>query len=165
MFELAAPAAPGAAGKRNTRCYAWLLEGFGYLVSLEMFDRAHLSFVSIEETATKRVYTRAPPAQRTRANCLQWLREQVIAGHAYPLREVCSKSLNNLDFCASMQAYTFLRFLFLYEPAKAKGLPPALRAQAAGPQADRADRALREVFGLGLADLERFWRAFVVEIE
>ncbi len=153
------------AAAHDTRCHAWLLEGFGYLVSLEMFDRAHLSFVSIEETATKRAYTRPPPAQRTRANCLAWLREQMIAGHAYPLREVCSKSLNNLDFCASMQAYTFLRFLFLYEPAKAQHLPAALRAQAGGSQADRADRALREVLGRGLAELERFWRAFVVEIE
>lgn len=153
------------AAARDTRCYAWLLEGFGYLVSLEMFDRAHLSFASVEETAIKRDYTRAPPAQRTRASCLAWLREQVIAGHAYTLREVCSRSLNNLDFCASMQAYAFLRFLFLYEPAKAQRLPAALRAQAVGPQADRVDRALREVFGLNLAELERFWRAFVVEIE
>ena len=91
--------------------------------------------------------------------------KQVLAGRAYSLREVCSRSLKNLDFCASMQAYTFLRFLFLFDPATAQRLPPALRAQAAGPQAERADRALREVFGQGLADLERFWRAFVVEIE
>jgi hypothetical protein len=165
MFRLATPPAPGADTGRDTRCYAWLLEGFGYLVSLELFDQAHLSFVSIEETATKRPYTRPPPARRTRANCLAWLREQILAGRAYPLREVCSKSLNNLDFCASMQAYTFLRFLFLYDPAEARRLPLALRAQAGGPQAERADRALREVFGSGLADLERFWRAFVVEIE
>jgi hypothetical protein len=165
MFRLAVPPAPGAARERDTRCYAWLLEGFGYLVGLEMFDRAHVSFVSIEETATKRVYTRPPPVQRTRANCLKWLREQVMAGRAYPLREVCSRSLNNLDFCASMQAYTLLRFLFMYDPARAKRLPLALRAQTGGPQADRADRALREVFGKGPEDLERFWRAFVVEIE
>lgn len=164
MFQLAVPPAPAARGK-DTRCYAWLLEGFGYLVSLEMFDRAHVSFVSIEETAPKRVYTRAAPATRTRANCLAWLREQIMAGRAYPLREVCAKSLNNLDFCASMQAYSFLRFLFLYDPAAAKRLPLALRAQTAGPQADRADRALRQVFQKGLADLERFWRAFVLEIE
>ena len=85
-------------------------------------------------------------------------------GRAYSLREVCSKSLNNLDFCASMQAYTFLRFLFLEDPARAQRLPPALRARTGGPQADRTDRALREVFGSGLAELERFWRAFVVEI-
>ena len=89
----------------------------------------------------------------------------MLDGRAYPLREVCSKSLNNLDFCASMQAYTFVRFLYLYDPARVRRLPRALRAQAAGPQADRADRALREVFGKGLAELECFWRAFVVEIE
>ena len=165
MFQLAVPPAPSAASGKDTRCYAWLLEGFGYLVSLEMFDRAHVSFVSIEETATKRVYTRAAPAKRTRANCLAWLREQMTAGRAYPLREVCAKSLNNLDFCASMQAYTFLRFLFLYDPAAAKRLPLALRAQTDGPQAGRADRALLEVFKKGLAELERFWRAFVLEIE
>lgn len=163
MYRLAVPPAPGAG--RDTRRYAWLLEGFGYLVSLEMFDRAHLSFVSIEETSTKRVYTRPPPASRTRADCLAWLREQVLAGRAYTLREVFSMSLNNLDFCASMQAYTFLRFLFLYDPARVRRLPVALLAQVAGPQADRTDRALREVFGKGLAELEGFWRAFVVEIE
>jgi hypothetical protein len=163
MFKQAVPPAPGAG--RDRRRYAWLLEGFGYLVSLEMFDRAHLSFVSIEETSTKRVYTRPPPAKRTRANCLAWLREQVLAGRAYPLREVCSLSLNNLDFCASMQAYTFLRFLFLYDPSRVKRLPLALLAQMDGPQADRTDRALREAFGKGLGELESFWRAFVVEIE
>jgi len=164
MFRLAVPPAPGARHGPDTRCYAWLLEGFGYLVGLELFDRAYVSFVSIEETATKRAYTRPPPAKLTRANCLAWLREQVLDGRAYSLREVCSKSLNNLDFCASMQAYTFLRFLFLEDPARAQRLPPALRARTGGPQADRTDRALREVFGSGLAELERFWRAFVVEI-
>jgi hypothetical protein len=92
------------------------------------------------------------------------MREQLVAGHGHRLRDVCARSLNNLDFLASMEAYTFLRFLFLYDPAAARGFPAALRAQTEGPQVDRTVRALGETFGMGLDELERLWRAFVLEI-
>jgi len=165
MFQLAAPDARGSEGGRDTHAYAWLLEGYGYLLGLELFDRANISFVSLEETGKKQSFTRPPPAAKTRASCVAWLREQMLAGRSYPLRAVCAKSLNNLDFCASMEAYSFLRFLFLYDAAAAKRLPAALRRRTEGPPADRVAAALRELFGKGFAELEPIWRTFVLEID
>ena len=72
--------------------------------------------------------------------------------------------LNDLDFLASMEAYTFLRFLFLYDPVAARKLPRELRKRAAEPQIDRTNRALLATFGRDLDGLETLWRAFVLEI-
>jgi hypothetical protein len=163
MFDLAAPDRAGTQ-ERDRHAYAWLLEGFGYLVSLELFDRGYISFVSVEETAAKSANRTPPPAKKTRDACLAWVREEIVQGRAYPLREVVSRSLNNLDFCASMQAYTFVRFLFLYDPKAAAKLPAALRAETIGPPTMRLDKVLKAHFGKGLDDLEPLWRAFSVEI-
>ena len=165
MYLLGAPPARDAKDERDTFAYAWLLEGFGYLLSLELFDRAHVSFVSIEESSRKRTGSRPPPKSRTRAACLAWIRQELLAGATYPLRDVFSFSLNNLDFCASMQACTFLRFLFLYDPEGAKNLPRALAAYRDGPSYTRVDLALRESFDKGINRLEPLWRAFVLEID
>lgn len=164
-LTLYALAVPGQDGERDTRAHAWLLEGFGYLASLELFDQGNVSFVSLEESQRKRPWTRPAPANRTAAACRAWVREQVLAGNASPLRDVCARSLNDLDLCASLQAYTFLRFLFLYDPDGARRLPAALRAERAGPQAERVDRALKVALGKGLADLEPLWRAFLLEVD
>jgi len=164
MQVLAAPPSKETEGRTDPHANAWLNEGFGYLCGFELFGTGNLSFVSIEESSAKLRLTRPPPAQKTRAACLAWMREQILAGHGHRLHDVCARSLNNLDFLASMEAYTFLRFLFLHEPAAARGFPAALRAQTEGPQVDRTDRALGERFGMGLEELERIWRAFVLEI-
>ena len=65
---------------------------------------------------------------------------------------------------ASMQAWTLLRFLFLYDPEKAKQLPGALRDKTTGPQPERVDAVLQELFGLGLDELEPLWRAYLIEL-
>jgi hypothetical protein len=149
---------------RTGRVYPWLAEGFGYFLSLELFDRGYISFVSLTESSRKIKFTRPPPAKKTRAECRKWLREQVLARRAYALRDVCARSLNNLDFCASMQAYSFVRFLFLLDSAAMKKLPEVLKAQQGGAQVKRSDTALRKTFGRGIAELEPLWRAFILEI-
>jgi len=89
--------------------HAWLLEGFAYLVTFELCGTGNLSFVSIEESNRKAKFTRPPPKQRTRAACQAWVREQVAARRAYALPDVFARSLNNLDTCASLQAYSSSR--------------------------------------------------------
>ena len=66
--------------------------------------------------------------------------------------------------CIRDRAYTFVRFLFLYDPSAAAKLPAALRVEKFGPPTTRLDKALKEHFGKGLDDLEPLWRAFSVEI-
>ena len=153
-----------AVPRKSPRSYAWLREGFGYLVSFELFDRGYISYVSIYASSGKRKFTRPVPAKKTRVACLEWMREQMLKGRAYPLREVLAMSMNSLDFCASMQAYSFVRFLFLYDPATARRLPAALKSEESGPQLKRVDAALRATLNKSLDELARLWRAFVLEV-
>jgi hypothetical protein len=148
----------GLVGATDDRAHAWLLEGFGYLVSLELFDAGNLSYASIDESKAK-AKGDAPPA-RTRAACLAWVQEEMRAGRVHSLADVCTKSLNDLDLRASFQAYSFLRFLFLFDPEAARSVPAKLREAAGAAQADRVDAALRSAFGKGLAELDALWRAF-----
>ena len=92
------------------------------------------------------------------------MRQNLLHGAAYSLREVFGRSLNNLDRLATLQAWTFLRFLYLYDPIGGKKFPPALGAQLEGPMPDRADGALKEAFGRDTDELERLWRRFTLEI-
>ena len=154
----------GLVAKGDERAHAWLLEGFGYLVSLELFDAGNVSHASIDETKAKTAGA-MPPGERTRAACLAWLREEMRGGRGGPLAEVCAKSLNDLDFRASLQAYSFLRFLFIIDPEAAKGFPAALRDAKGDSQPDRVDHALRAAFGRGLSDLEPLWRLFVLQVD
>ncbi len=149
---------------RTGRVYPWLAEGFGYFCSLELFDRGYISFVSLTASSRKIKFTRPPPGKKTRVACMKWVREQMQAGRAYALRDVCARTLNNLDFCASMQAYSFVRFLILLDPEAMKRLPDVLRKQEGGAQVRRTDMALRETFGKGIDQLAPLWRAFVLEI-
>lgn len=153
----------GLVAKGDERAHAWLLEGMGYLASLELFDAANLSTRSIDESKAK---SGGPlgPAERTRAGCLAWVRGEIRAGRAHALHEVCAKSLNDLDLLASMESYSFLRFLLLLDPEAAKRFPAALRDAKGERQADRVDAALREAFGKGLGDLESLWRLFVLQV-
>jgi hypothetical protein len=150
----------GLAAKGDERAHAWLLEGFGYLVSLELFDAGNLSYASIDESKAKARGAAAPPAARTRDACLAWVAEEMRAGRGYPLEEVFSKSLNDLDLCASLEAWSFLRFLFLCDPEGARKFPAALRDANGGTQAARTDSALLSAFGKDRAELERLWHLF-----
>ena len=144
--------------------HAWLREGFGYLVSFELLGTGYTWYVSLKETTKKIDPSRKPPEERSRRICLDWVHNQMLAGRTDRLRDICSRSLNNLDFFASMEAYSFVRFLFLYDPVAARRLPEALRAQTKDAQVFRTDRALRETFGKGIDEMEILWRAFVLEL-
>jgi hypothetical protein len=150
----------GLVAKGDDRAHAWLLEGFGYLVSLELFDAGNLSYASIHESVSKVKGAAPPPAARTRAACLAWVVAEMRAGRGYPLEEIFRKSLNDLDLCASLQAWSFLRFLLLYDPDGAKRFPGALAAATEGTQSERTDAALFAAFGKERAELERLWLLF-----
>jgi hypothetical protein len=145
--------------------YAWLLEGFAYLVTFELYGAGNVSFVSLEESSAKAGFTRPPPAKRTREACLRWVADQMLARRGYPLENLFARSLNNLDPCAALQAYSFVRFLFLRDPAAAARLPGLLAKEQTGPQPARVDRALRAATGAGTKELERLWRAFMLETD
>jgi hypothetical protein len=150
----------GLVANGDTAAHAWLLEGFGYLASLEVFDTGNISFSSIDETKAKRAGAQPPPAERTRAACLAWVRGEVKGGRGAPIADVCGRSLNDLDLCASLEAYSFVRFLFLYDPDAARKFALGLRDAKGDTQAARVDAALRASFGRGLDELERLWLAF-----
>jgi hypothetical protein len=150
----------GLVAKGDERAHAWLLEGFGYLASLELFEAGNISYASIDESKAKARGAAAAPAARTRDACLAWVNAEMKAGRGYPLEEIFAKSLNDLDLCASLEAWSFLRFLFLYDPEAAKRFPAALRDAKGGTQAERTAAALLSAFGKGVADLDALWRAF-----
>jgi len=150
----------GLVAKEDANVHAWLLEGFGYLVSLEVFDAGNLSFSSIDESKAKERGAAAPPGERTRAHCLAWVNEEMRAGRGYPLAGICAKSLNELDLCASLEAYSFVRFLFLLDPEAARKFPAALRDAKGPTRADQVDHALKDSFGRDLNELESLWHAF-----
>lgn len=106
----------------------------------------------------------APPKLRTRRNCLAYVREHLLHGVHYPLREVFGRTLNNLDLLASLEAWTFVRFLILYDAEGFRIFTRELRRQVEGPLPDRVDRALGRAFDKGTAGLEPLWRAFTLEI-
>lgn len=150
----------GLVAKGDERAHAWLLEGFGYLVSLELFDAGNLSYASIDESQAKASGAPAAPATRTRAACLAWVHGELRAGRGHPLEEIFSRSLNDLDLTASLQAWSFLRFLFLYDPDGAKRFPAALRDAEGATQVERTRAALSAAFGKDRAELERLWQLF-----
>jgi hypothetical protein len=150
-------------GKPQWGLYAWFKEGLGFLLTLELFDTADSSFVSRKES-TGKIDDATPPERKNRANCMAWVRSRLLAGSARSLRAVLGTSLNNLDRADSLQAWTFLRFLALYDPAGFRKLPEALRGQIRGAQVERAATALREAFGKDLAELERLWGIYVLEL-
>ncbi|MCK6461279.1 MAG: hypothetical protein L6Q95_15455, partial [Planctomycetes bacterium] len=150
----------GLVARGDERAHAWLLEGFGYLVSLELFDAGNISYASIGESQAKARGSAAPPSARTRDACLAWVGAEMKAGRGDALEAIFSKSLNDLDLCASLQACSFLRFLLLYDPEGAKRFPAALRDAKGGTQAERTDAALLAAFGKARPELERLWLLF-----
>ncbi len=164
-FERSAPPLPEGARARDADAYAWWREGLGYFVSFEITDRGYLQFVSIEESSAKRAFTREVPEAKTRSACLAWLREQVAAGFAYPLTEVCGMSLNALDFCASFQACSFVRLLIAWDGEAFRRLPEALRTATPGSTLERTNRALLGCYGIDLDGWAPLWRDFVLEVD
>ncbi|MHC4846996.1 MAG: hypothetical protein ACYTEG_00900, partial [Planctomycetota bacterium] len=153
-----------ADGKRDTNRYAWFREGLGLLLSLELLDSAECWFSSSTESAGKAKPTLPLPANRTRASCLAYLRGQLLDGVLPPLREIWGNSLNNLDRVRALQAWSFVRFLALYDPPAFKRLPPALQEQGSGAQVERTTKALEKAFGKPAAELERLWRIYLLEL-
>lgn len=162
MGRLASPEKPG--GGRDYDRYSWLKEGFGLLLSLAIFDTAHSWFTSRTESTGKAPPTLPLPETRSRAVSLAYIRDQLYDGALPPLREILGNSLNNLDRFRALEAWTFVRFLALYDPAAFRRLPAALRAQTEGPQVDRSERALSAAFGKDARELERLWRIWLLEL-
>jgi tetratricopeptide (TPR) repeat protein len=165
FFTASRTASPKKAdGKRDTNRYAWFREGLGLLLSLELLDSAECWFSSSTESAGKAKPTLPLPANRTRASCLAYLRGQLLDGVLPPLREIWGNSLNNLDRVRALQAWSFVRFLALYDPPAFKRLPPALQEQGSGAQVERTTKALEKAFGKPAAELERLWRIYLLEL-
>jgi len=151
-------------GKPDTNRYAWWHEGLGLLLSLELLDTAETWFSSDRESTGKAKPTLPLPTTRTRASCLAYLRGQLLDGVLPPMREIWANSLNNLDRVRALQAWSFVRFLALYDPEAFRRLPAALQEQEKGAQVERAARALEKAFGKPADELERLWRVYLLEL-
>jgi hypothetical protein len=162
--DLSAPLLLGDRKKRDLGVYAWWKEGFGYFVTLELWDTATSSFVSYAESHAKSKATLPPLAVKNTRTLVDWMRELVVRREGHTIEEVVAKSLNGLDFVASIQAATFVRFLALFDPAAFQALPGALRAREQGAQAERVDAALQSAYGKGLDELAALWRAWLLEV-
>jgi len=151
-------------GARSWERGIWLKEGAGYLATLALFGTARTHLSSLQSSTARKFARDLPPGSRTPAACHVFVRDHLRDGTAYPLREVCGRSLNTLDLLASLQAWAFVRFLAHLDPAGLKQLPAALKAAKAPGAAGRADEALQAAFGRDLAALERLWRAWMLEV-
>ena len=165
FFTASRTASPKKAdGKPDTSRYAWFREGLGLMLSLELFDSAECWFSSEGESTGKAKPTLPVPETRTRKSCLAYLRGQMLDGTLPSMREIFGNSLNNLDRVRALQAWSFLRFLALYDPVGFRGLPAALQEQTSGAQADRALQAIQRAFGKPASALERLWRIYLLEL-
>lgn len=149
-------------GVRPAEAGAWLAEGMGYLLTLEMYDRATTYFSSSKESSTKLRGEQPKPFNRTTA--LSWVRTVHSAGEGTPLHELLGSSINNLDNFESVEAWTFVRFLALFDPAGFQRLPGAIAAEREGGGAARSERGLEKAFGKAPGELERLWRIWLLEI-
>ena len=64
-----------------------------------------------------------------------------------------------------MQAWSFVRFLLLYDAEAFRRLPALLREPQYGSELARADRALKACYGKGVDELAPLWRAFAIEVD
>jgi hypothetical protein len=162
MQRLVSPKKPD--GGRDWDKYPWIKEGFALLLTLEIFDTAHTWFISSGESSGKAQPTLPLPETRSRAACLAYVRDQLYDGTLPPLREILGNSLNNLDRFRALVAWTYVRFLALYDPEAFRRLPAALRAQTEGAQVARAERALAIAYATDARELERLWRISLLEL-
>jgi hypothetical protein len=140
------------------------MEGYGLHLSLDLFDSAETWFVSGGESAGKTTTTLPLPARLTRAACLAHVRDQLYDGSLPPLREIVGNTLNNLDKTRALQAWTFVRFLALYDPEASRSLPGALRGRTEDSKVGRSEGALQEAFGIDVAQLDSLWQAYLLEL-
>jgi len=152
-------------GDRDIEAYAFMKEGFGYLVSLGMYDTATTWFHSGTESSGKVKAPVPPPEVKTTRSCTRWLQTQARAGQVLPLPQVFGRTLNNLDFLTSMQAWSFLKFLALYDPVSFRNFPLFLREKEEGPYPERVAKSLEQAYDTKAGDLEQLWRAWLVEVE
>ncbi|MHC4955269.1 MAG: hypothetical protein ACYTGZ_15555 [Planctomycetota bacterium] len=152
-----------ADGKPDDSRYPWIKEGVGLLLTLEMLNSANSWFTSTRESTGKLQPSQPLPEKKTRANCLAYVRGQLYDGALPPLREIWGNSLNNLDRNRALHAWTFIRFIALYDPAGFRKLPAELKAQTEGAQADRTARALQKAFGVDANELVRLWRIYLLD--
>ncbi|MEN8148740.1 MAG: hypothetical protein ABFS86_02885, partial [Planctomycetota bacterium] len=157
--------APGEGDERDSEPYAFMKEGFGYLVSLEMYGTATTWFHSGTESAQKVTSLSPPPEVKNTATLTKWLQKNARSGQLLTMPQVFGRSLNNLDFLASIQAWSFLKFLALKDPAAFRNFPLFLREKEEGSWPDRVAESLKQSFDLPVKDLERQWRAWLLEIE
>jgi hypothetical protein len=162
LMVSASPAREGGQTQADREMFAWFKEGLAILLSVELFDQAKTFTASLEESMAK--VRDAPPDGRTREGCLAFVRERLLQGGALPLRDLLARSLNGLDALASLEAYSFVRFVFLFDPDGARRLPAALAASTAASPLERSEEALRASLGKGLDELEPLWRAFELEV-
>jgi hypothetical protein len=155
------PAEPQKAGLGE---YAWLAEGYGLLASLELFDSALNFFVSSTESSAKVATTTPLPERLDRRTATAFVREQLLEKALPPLRELLASSLNNLDKVRALQAWSFVRFLALYDPEGFKRLPAILKEQKTDGRLARSQQALRRAFGADWKELARLWRTYVLEL-
>jgi len=142
----------------------WLLEGYGLFVTLELFDTAETFLTSGRESTGKIESPLPPPTPIMRASALAHTRGELYVGSLPSLRELFGASMNGLDKVRSVQAWTFIRFLLLYDPDGFKKLPDAIRAQKGNSRADRSEAAIRAAFAIDAAKLERLWRLYLLEL-
>ena len=161
--DLGSPVRVGAPKELNYDANAWWREGLGYFATLELWGSTSTTFHSTDESNAKSRGLIEPPALRDPASLHVWLLRLLESGDAYPLREVIAFSLNSLDYTASIEAASFVRFLALLDPAGFVRLPAELRSRAEGSEPERADAALTAAFGRGLDLLAADWRHWMRE--
>ena len=144
--------------------FYWFKEGLSYLATLEMVGTADLHMVSSRGTGEKVRYTLPAPEEQIAKFVGPWLRANLEDGLCLPLADLCNTGINQLDFLASIQAYSFVRFLALWDAEAFKKFPAALQAAGGKNDRERTEAALKAVYGKGYRELEPLWRAFTLEI-
>jgi len=164
VYTIGRISGPFPEGDPSRDAHAWLLEGFGLFVTLELFDTAETFLTSGRESTGKIESPLPPPEPIRRDAALAHTQDELYVGSLPSIRELLGASMNGLDKVRSVQAWTFVRFLLLLDPDAFKKLPDAMRADAGMSRADRSAGALEQVYGLKLAELEAQWRAYLLEI-
>ena len=155
---------PFPEGDPSRDAHPWLMEGYGLFVTLELFDTAETFLTSGRESTGKIESPLPPPEPIRRATALAHIQDELYVGSLPSLRELLGSSMNGLDKVRSVQAWTFVRFLLLLDPAAFRELPDAMRADPGKSRADRSVGALERVYGMDVAELERRWAIYLLEI-
>jgi hypothetical protein len=157
--------APGEADNRDPEPYAFIKEGFGYFVSLTLYNSAATWFHSGTESSSKVRKIVPAPEEKNEASLTRWLQGLARSGDLVPLPEVFGRSLNSLDELSSFEAWSFIRFLLLYDDVAFRNLVLSLREKEKGSAASRVLESLKQAYKKEPKELERLWLAWLLEIE